>query len=57
MSKDYNKELEMELFDLVSKVTFLLTTYNLWDKDESFTFPDGEVWRKFDPTGETLNET
>lgn len=57
MSKDYNKELEMELFDLVSKVAFLLTTYNLWDKDESFTFPDGEVWRKFDPTGETLNET
>lgn len=40
----YLKELEIELFDLVSKVNFLLDTHSLRDSDGCYTFPDGDVW-------------
>lgn len=40
----YLKELEIELFDLVSKVNFLLDYHSLRDSDGCYTFPDGDVW-------------
>jgi len=32
--------------DLTEKVYFLLSTYNLWAEDGTYTFPDGDTWEK-----------
>lgn len=41
--------LEEETFDLISKITWLLKEYNLWEPDDTFTFGDGDKWGRFDP--------
>jgi hypothetical protein len=49
MSKDdYIKELEMETFDLIAKITCLLETHDLWEDDKTYTFSDGDRWARFD---------
>ena len=50
--KDYIKELEMETFDLIAKVVSVLHTHGLWDEDDTYTFPDGDRWARFDPDKE-----
>lgn len=47
--KDYIKELEMETFDLIAKITCLLKEHNLWGDDGTYTFSDGDRWARFDP--------
>ena len=49
---DYIETLEMELFDLVAKVTCLLKEQNLWDEDGTYTFSDGDKWARFEPEQE-----
>ena len=48
--------LEQENFDLVAKCISLIKAYPGWDENDMFTFPDGDVWNKFDPTGDTPND-
>lgn len=50
--KDYGDNLDMENFDLIAKVIYLLTAYELWAEDNTFTFPDGETWGKLEDTDE-----
>ena len=45
----YNKELEQEAFDLLSRVVWLIEQYPGWGTNGEFTFPDGEVWKEFKP--------
>jgi len=57
MSKEYIKELEMELFDLTAKVIHLIVTGPGWSEDdESYTFPNGDTWHRFDPGRDTKGE-
>lgn len=42
--KDYKGDLDMENFDLIAKVIYLLSYNELWSEDGTFTFPDGETW-------------
>jgi hypothetical protein len=50
MDKDkYIKELEMETFDLIAKITSILYDHDLWNDDDTFTFKDGDRWAKFEP--------
>ena len=50
MDKDkYIKELEMETFDLIAKITSILHDHGLWNDDDTFTFRDGDRWAKFEP--------
>lgn len=46
--KDYAGDLTVENFDLIAKVVFLLTYYNLWSDEGTYTFPDGETWGKME---------
>lgn len=50
--KDYIKELEMETFDLIAKITTVLTLHGLWNDDDTYTFPDGDRWARFEPSKE-----
>ena len=47
--KQYIKELEMENFDLIAKITSLLKEHDLWGPGDTYTFPDGDRWRRFEP--------
>ena len=51
MLTEYNKELEKECFDLLSKVVWLIETYPGWGDNDSFTFPNGDTWREFKQIG------
>lgn len=42
------RELEMENFDLVAKVLWIINIAGLWSEDGTFTFPDGETWAELD---------
>ena len=53
--KDYGEDLDLENFDLIAKVIELLTTHNLWNPDDTYTFEDGERWAKFE-TGDEDSE-
>lgn len=47
--KDYptsRRGLEVENFDLISKVLELLNTHDLWGDDDTYCFTDGERWAK-----------
>lgn len=47
--KDYTaKELDMENFDLIAKVIYLISINDLWSEDGTFTFPDGETWAELE---------
>ena len=46
------KELEMETFDLIAKITSVLKKHDLWGDDDTYTFPDGDRWARFDPEQE-----
>lgn len=48
--KDYIKELEMETYDLIAKITSVLKLHDLWDEDGTYTFPDGDRWARFEPS-------
>ncbi len=48
-NKELIDELNKELFDLTAKVIHLIRYYPGWDKDDSYTFPDGDTWHRFDP--------
>ena len=50
--KEYIEELEMETFDLIAKITWMLQYYRLWNDDGTFTFHDGDKWARFDPIDE-----
>jgi len=53
MNKDqYIKELEMETFDLIAKITGILKEHDLWGDDNTYLFPDGDRWARFDPVTE-----
>ena len=53
MTKDeYIKKLEMETFDLIAKVTSVLKIHGLWNDDDTYTFPDGDRWARFEPDQE-----
>ena len=53
MNKDqYIKELEMETFDLIAKLTSVLKEHNLWNEDSTYTFKDGDRWARFEPSDE-----
>ena len=43
---------EAENYDLIAKIVWMINTYPGWGDDDTFTFPDGERWAKFDPEGE-----
>ena len=49
---EYILELEMETFDLIAKITSVLTTHRLWNDDGTYTFKDGDRWARFDPDNE-----
>lgn len=49
---EYIKELEMETFDLIAKLTSVLKEHNLWGPDGTYTFPDGDRWARFEPDKE-----
>jgi hypothetical protein len=44
---------DKENFDLVAKVTWLIDEFPGWSEDDTFTFPDGDTWHRFDPEGES----
>lgn len=44
--------LEHENFDLVAKVIYLIKEFPGWGPDDTFTFPDGDTWHKFEPEGD-----
>lgn len=46
---DYIKELEMETFDLIAKITCILEAHDLWEDDSTYTFSDGDRWARFAP--------
>lgn len=48
--------LERENFDLVQKVIWLINAYPGWSEDDTFSFPDGDRWAKFDPTAGDTDE-
>ena len=50
MNKTPNKfdSVDEECFDLVAKVTWLIEQYPGWSEDDTFTFPDGDTWTKFE---------
>ena len=54
--KNANKQiidaLERENFDLVAKVIYLIKEFPGWGPDDTFTFPDGDRWNKFEPEGD-----
>ena len=52
LSDELLQSLEKENFDLVAKVTYLINAGPGWNENNSFTFPDGDVWFNFDPKGE-----
>ena len=53
MTKDQQiKELKMETFDLIAKVVSILSTHDLWEPDNTYTFPDGDRWARFEPEQE-----
>ena len=41
--------LEQENFDLVAKCISLIVAYPGWDADDTFIFPDGDRWHRFNP--------
>lgn len=43
--------LDEENFDLVAKVIELINVIG-WNDDDTYTFANGDRWRKFDPDGE-----
>ena len=47
--KEHLKELNMELFDLTAKVIYLIKEFPGWSDNDTFTFPDGDTWHRFDP--------
>ena len=47
--KEYIEELEQENFDLIAKITTLLREHQLWGPDDTYTFKDGDRWRRFEP--------
>lgn len=49
---DKIKELEMETFDLIAKITGILHDHKLWNEDGTYTFRDGDRWAIFDPKTE-----
>lgn len=49
--KDYDGDLDRENFELIAKIVWLLESQALWDYDDTYTFPDGETWGRFDPEG------
>ena len=51
-TRNYIKELEMETFDLIAKITSILCQYELWNDDGTFTFTDGDRWARFEPAKE-----
>jgi len=52
MSNKQIRELEMEVFDLIAKITSILKTHKLWDEDDKYTFSDGDRWARFEPERE-----
>lgn len=53
MTKDeYIHKLEMETFDLIAKITSILKIHDLWEPDDTYTFPDGDRWARFEPEQE-----
>ncbi len=46
---DYDGDLDQENFDLIAKVIYLIESQGLWSEEDTFTFPDGETWGRFDP--------
>lgn len=51
-SKQIIDALERENFDLTAKVIYLIKEFPGWSADDTFTFPDGDTWRKFEPEGD-----
>jgi hypothetical protein len=51
-SKQIIDSLERENFDLVAKVIYLINERPGWSEDDTFTFPDGDTWHKFEPEGD-----
>jgi len=47
----YDGDVERENFHLIAKVIYLIDSNKLWSEDDTFTFPDGETWGRFDPEG------
>lgn len=53
MTKDEQiHALEMETFDLIAKITSVLKHHDLWGDDNTYTFPDGDRWARFEPEQE-----
>lgn len=48
---EHIQEQDKEIFDLIAKVIYCINIIG-WDKEDSFTFPDGDVWKRFDPDWE-----
>ena len=46
--KKENGVLEVESFDLIAKVVELIGEIG-WNDDDTYTFKDGDRWRRFDP--------
>lgn len=42
------ENLDMENFDLIAKVIWLINEYPGWSEDGTFTFPDGETWARLE---------
>ena len=40
--------LSEENYDLIGKVIWLINNGPGWSEDDTFTFPDGETWARFD---------
>lgn len=45
---EHIEEQDKEIFDLIARVIFCIEIIG-WDEEDSFTFPDGETWGRFDP--------
>ena len=48
-----HESLDVENFDLIAKVVWMINEYPGWSEDGTFTFPDGETWAEFNPEGDT----
>lgn len=46
------KEQDMEIFDLIAKITGILKKHDLWDDNDQYEFDDGDRWARFEPEQE-----
>jgi hypothetical protein len=49
---EYILDLEKETFDLIAKITCLLSEHELWEDNGTYSFSDGDRWSRFKPEDE-----